>query len=156
MPSTKSANSFAIVKQASNADVAAEKTALAILSASYDAIVGTTAQVVAGIATHDSLQNAINYVPSEGRILFLGVSITENVTVDKIVAVDGKGHGSKLNGTMAFTSNANYCLIKDFRISDNVTFNLGANANYFINMWLAPTKTVTDGGVANSIVYIQE
>jgi len=152
----KKANSFAQVKQASNADIAAERTALSILVASYDAIVGSTAQVLAGIATNATVQGAIDAVPNEGRILVLAGTYTENLTINKTVTIEGKGHGSKLNGTTTFQSGADYCLVQGMRFSDTVTFNLGADANFFGNSWLAPTKTVVDGGVANSVTYIQE
>lgn len=150
----KQANSYAQVKQASNADLFADKTALSILVAAYDAVVGSAADVLAGIATHNSLQGAINAVPSEGKILFLNTTITENVTVNKTVTVEGKGHGSKLNGTITFT--ADYCIMSGLRISDDVTFSAGADANFFVNNWLAPTKTVLDSGTANYKVWIQE
>lgn len=156
MSIVKKTNSFSQIKQASNADLFSDKSALSILVSSYDAIVGTPAQVLGGIATHASLQSAINAVPSEGRILFLSTTVVENININKTVTIEGKGHGSKIVGTVTFQASADYCLVQGLRISDNVTFNLGSDANFFINNWLAPTKTVSDAGSANYKTWIQE
>lgn len=74
-------------------------------------IVGTPAQVAIGMATHSSLQAAINDTTTGGKILLIA-SITENINVNKEgLIICGTGKGAKLNGNL--TLNANYCTVRE-------------------------------------------
>ena len=122
----------------------------------YDAIVGTTAQVASGAATHDTLTAAIAAVQTGGNILFLDNTITENVTVNKTVNIKGKGINSTLNGTLTLASGSSFSLIKWMQFTGNVTINLGVTGCFFTENWLGNTNTLTDNGSGNYKLYITE
>src|SRR5271166_3462934 len=65
----------------------------------WDAVVGSGAQVNAGLATHSSLNAAITFVVSGGANLLLRGTVTENVIITKEVFVQGQGRESIINGT---------------------------------------------------------
>lgn len=114
----------------------------------YDAVVGSSDQVDAGLATHTSIQSAHDAVAVGGKILILQGTYTGSVSLSKKVMLEGKGHGSTINGTV--TISADYCLVRALRFADNVTISSGADANFIRECWIATTKTVTDNGTGNS------
>lgn len=122
----------------------------------FDAIVGSASQVTNGLATHSSVSQAITDTADGGSILVLPGNYIENVTISKKLYIFGKGHTSNINGTVTFTSNSDYSIVKHLRIGDNITLNAGADGIFLREFFLANGKTVTDNGTANSIGYIQE
>lgn len=120
----------------------------------YNAVVGSAAQVIAGVATHSSITAAIAAVATGESILVLPGTFTENVTVNKKVYLTGLGHGSVLNGTLTFS--IDFSSFKLMRVADNVVFSIGADGNILNDCWLAATKTVTDNGTGNLVQLIQE
>jgi len=118
----------------------------------HDAVVGTSEQVSAGFATYTSLQTAIDFLSTGGRILIL-TSITENITWNNSnIAVEGKGRSTEINGSINIVGNGNY--LKLVRCLDNVTLN--GDINFFSESWVAPTYTVTDNGTGNYYNIIEE
>lgn len=118
----------------------------------HDAVVGTSDHVSSGFATHTSLQQAINYLSSGGRILIL-TSVTENIIwANSNIAIEGKGRSTEIVGTLNITGDGNY--LKLVRCLGNVTLN--GDINYFSESWLAPTYTVTNNGAGNYYNIIEE
>lgn len=154
MPITKAANSHANVKQSTSADSQGSAQALSRLIAIYDAVVGSSLQVSSGVATHTSLQAAVNYVTGlgGGSIYVLNVTLTENVTISTTgITVSGKGHTAMLNGNL--TVSANYNDVSGIRVSGNI--GVSGNNNY-LRMWMSSTSTFSDTGLANSSTISQE
>jgi hypothetical protein len=121
---------------------------------SYDQIiVGSSAQVGAGLATHSSLQDALNSVGFSKRIKVLAETISENVTLSQNdVTIEGDGRGSVLSGDL--TISGNNVVIEKMRITGNVTIN--GNSNFLDKVWLSNSSNLTDNGENNSITGILE
>lgn len=154
MPVTNPLNSRANFRRISQADTVG--VVVDSLLQVYSCIVGSAAQVSAGVATHTSIASAISAASAGGNILVLRGTYTENVTVPKEVHLEGAGRGAVLNGTLTFASASTLSSWRRMKIADNVVFSVGANGIFFETIWIATTKTVTDGGVANYKTYITE
>jgi len=111
-------------------------------------VVGSTAQVQAGIAFYDNLQNAINAAPSGGFIEMLNTTSIGNITVNKRVTIFGRGVGSQITGTMTFTSASVNSVIRDVYITGNVSFQASSQGNR-LDGYQTAASTVTDAGVDN-------
>lgn len=130
--------------------------ALGKLNLVYDAIVGSSAQVSSGIAQYSTIASAIAGVPSNGKILVLRGTYVENLTINNNVHIEGQGYGSQLTGTVTFGSSSDYSSFRMMRISDNISFSSGADGIVMRDCWQATSKTITNSGMANSILVIQE
>jgi len=122
----------------------------------YDAVVGSSAQVTAGLANYSSIQAAVTGAPAGGSVLILQGTYTENVTVNQQLFIKGKGLGSLINGTLNFNSGGSFSIMKYFQVSGNVTLNAGANGIYLREFYAGASSVVTDNGTGNSVGYIQE
>jgi hypothetical protein len=112
-------------------------------------VVGSSAQVTAGLAHYSSLQSAINAATADDTILLLNASITENITLNKRLKITGKGHSSSITGTFAVS--VDFCVLRDFAISGNITITSNKS---FIEIW-QPSGTLTDSGTDNAKTIIQ-
>jgi hypothetical protein len=123
------------------------------LNAAYEAIVGSAANVTSGIATHSTLQSAIDALSSGSRILILSGTYTENVTLSKNdITIEGKGRASVLNGNFTVSGSGND--VKGFKIGGNLVM---TGSNYcFVRCWLSATSSYTAGGSSNAVTTIQE
>lgn len=129
--------------------------ALTKINAMFDAVVGSAAQVSAGVATHSSLQSAINAYPTGNIRLLNTYSTSENISVTSSgITIEGEGYGSQINGTLTLSAAVNYATVKNLRITDNIT--LACSASFIRECFLAAGKTLTDSGTANSKLIIQE
>lgn len=103
-------------------------TATQRLLGEWDAIVGTSAQVTAGMATHSSLQAAHDAVAAGSNILVLNnVTLSGATTISKQVHVAGKGKGSVLSGNLTVASGGATSTFHALKVSGNITFNSGAD-----------------------------
>lgn len=109
-----------------------------------NAIVGSTADVSAGKATHSSIQTAISAVSDGSKILILAGTYTENVALSKRIALEGVGYDSFINGT--FSVSANNSVTRDIRINGNIT--LSGNGNRLEGFQLE-ASSVSDTGTGN-------
>jgi hypothetical protein len=121
---------------------------------SYDQIiVGSSAQVDAGLATHSSLQDALNSVGFNKRIKVLAETISENVTLSQNdVTIEGDGRGSVLSGDL--TISGNNVVIEKMKITGDVI--ISGNSNFLDKVWLSNSSNLTDNGENNSITGILE
>ncbi len=127
------------------------------LTAQFNIIVGSAAQVTAGVATHSSLITALASAVDSDRVLLLpGYNSTENISVTKKIYFTGLGASSVITGTVTFTSAADEAHLTNCRITDNVTLNSGADSIIVDNVWIATGKTFTDNGISNYILALQE
>lgn len=111
--------------------------------------VGTAAQVAEGVATHTSLQTAINASVAGGKITVLGgVSSTENIILNKRILIVGEGYDSYINGT--FTLNgSDFSTLKNIRVNQFIV-SAGSDGNIIENCFWATNPT--DSGTGNIIV----
>jgi len=131
------------------------------LAGVYDAIVGTEYQVVEGLSTHTSLQQAINDCSSNNRIALL-VDIAESVTINKSIIIEAKPQTTItgnviISATPSFIPNLHIIgdLTVDASFCDlfmNVEGNIIVNGNgNQIRGQVKEPGTVTDNGYANII-----
>lgn len=122
------------------------------VNALYDEVVGSSAQVTSGAATQTSLTAAIAAVSTDGTILVLKGTYTENPVINKLVFIQGQGHGSVINGTLEFATGSDDSLVQALKITDNITIDAGVNEIQLVTFWQANGKTVI-GDTSNC--YIQ-
>ncbi len=120
------------------------------LGSLYDQIVGSSAQVTAGVATTTLIASAITNAPASGRILILpGYAGTENITINKNLFVTGQGYGSRINGTVTFGASSDQSRLTNCRISDDITLSAGADNVSVDEVWL---DAAADFSVADTVV----
>jgi hypothetical protein len=122
----------------------------------WDAVVGSSAQVNSGLATHTSLNAAIAFVVSGGAIMVLRGTVTENVIVNKEVFIQGQGRGTVINGTVEFQNTSNYSTMQNMKLRNNLTLDSGTTGLYVITCFQANGFNILDYGVDNSIDIFQE
>jgi len=123
-------------------------------------IVGSTAQVSAGIATHASLTDAISDA-AEGNTIFildLDSPITEGstITLNKRVNIVGKGNGSNITDDFIMSSTASKSLIKNVRFDQDITVQTNCNNIIMTDCWASSTSNYIDNGTNNLITILQE
>ena len=121
-----------------------------------DIIVGPASYVSGGYATHTTVQGAIDSASTGQKITVLEGTYVENLTINKKVMIEGKGHGSFVNGTITFGNASDYSLVKWIKIGGNVTLSAGADGIFLRECWQTTGATVTDNGAGNSILVIEE
>jgi len=114
-------------------------------------VVGSTAQVAAGIATHASLTSALSAVSGQ-KVTVLAGTYTENVTISSNCMIEGQGYGTVINGN--FTLSTNYSTIRNLKFGGNVT--VTGSGNFIKECFASSTSTISDSGVANKKEIIQE
>lgn len=118
-----------------------------------DAVVGTSEQVLTGVATHSSIQSAINSAASGSKIFILPGTYTENLTISKSdITIEGKGRLSIINGNVSMSGSGNQVL--GIKVSGNL--DLTGSDYSFVRCWLGSSATFTAGGLYNSLNIIQE
>jgi hypothetical protein len=134
-------------------------TQTAKLTGLYDAIVGTAAQVTAGVATHSTLQAAHDAVAAGSNILVLNnVTLSGNTTLSKRVMVLGKGPGSVLTGNLTVASGAVGSIIKCLKVTGNIAFQAGADRCFMTECYQTSSSTFSNdaSNVDNVINVITE
>jgi len=123
------------------------------LNAQYEAIVGSSANVTAGIATHSTLQSAIDALASGSRILVLAGTYSGNTTLSKNdMTIEGKGRATILSGNLTISGSGDN--VSGFKVGGDLVL---TGSNYcFVRCWLSSTSVYTPGGAGNSVSNIQE
>ena len=131
---------------------------LSKLNLIYDAIVGSAAQVVAGIAQYTSINTALNSVPTGSSVYILPGTYTENIVMplSKELNISGKGRSSVINGTWIFSSGVSYCIVENLRITGNIAFSGTGGGNFFRKIFIPSSVVVNDLGVGNSKLIMVE
>jgi hypothetical protein len=122
----------------------------------YDFVVGSSAQVNAGKATHTTIGAALSVAFSGAKILVLQGTYVENVTITNKVFLEGKGNGSFINGTLTIQPGGSYSAVKWLRWGGNITLQTSANAIFLRECWQVTGLSISDSGTANSVLVIQE
>lgn len=125
----------------------------------FDYVIGSAAQVTAGIATHSSFAafkaDAAAYLNGKS-VLILPGTYTENFVSTKRLFIQGKGQESILDGTLTMDTGSSLSTIRNMKFTGNVTFNATTGGIFFSENYLATSKKVFDSGAGNSYKYIQE
>ena len=126
------------------------------IDAIYDAIVGSAAQVTANVATHSTLAAAIAAVSAGDQILLLDVTTTENITLAKKVTIVGKGEASVLDGTLQLSSGAGLSVIKNLKVTGNITIDSGVNNVNLSEIFVSAGVVISDSGTGNWVFAFEE
>lgn len=154
MAVVKIINKKALVKQKTQADIEQSPAIANRILSLYDAVIGSSAQVITGAASHSSLTSALSNVSAGSKILILKGVYTENVTIDKKCFIEGQGHSSSITGTFTLNGSSDYSTVINLRFNGNVTIN--SNGNFVRECFQATGSSITDNGTANSILVVQE
>lgn len=119
-------------------------------------VVGTYAQVTAGVASHSTWTAAIAAAASGDTVRGLNATWVENVTVTKQLQIVGLGYGTYINGSLTLNSSASHCTITGLRVNNDVTLDSGADANVMRDIFLPVDKTFVDNGDGNLLEGMQE
>lgn len=122
----------------------------------YDAIVGSASDVSAGFANYTSIQAAHDALSAGAKIYVLSRTITESLTISKIITIEGKSRSSQLTGNLIIQSGGAYSLIRSIRFVGNITLNASANSILIRDCWQATGYSITNNGTGNSILVAQE
>lgn len=122
----------------------------------YKAVLGSAAQVTAGVATHSTWAAMIAAVAAGDCVRILPGTWVENVTVNKQLQIEGSGYGSFIDGSLTLTSAADRCTIEGLRVDDDITLNSGSDGNVIKNVFLPSGKTFVDNGTGNLLEGMQE
>lgn len=115
----------------------------------WDAIVGSAAQVTAGLATHSSVTSAMAALSAGNTIKLLQGTFTENIVQSKNLLIEGSGYGTKIVGTWTVNTGSELSYMSRFRISDNITISSGMTSMVsFDSMWFASGKSFIDNTVS--------
>lgn len=113
----------------------------------YHAIVGSAAQVTDRIATHTSLQLAIDTASTGDTILVLaGTYLTSDITLNKRLSIIGQGYDSYINANITFSS-CSFASINSIRFN-RILLGGGSNGNIINAFW---SVDPLDNGIGNNI-----
>lgn len=117
-----------------------------------EVIVGSSAQVSAGVAQYNTVQAGINAVSNGGKVMVLKGTYSESLTIAKEVFIEGQGRSTVVTGTIALSSGSTGSLVKYVKFGDNVTLATGANNVIVTDCWAATSKTIINNGTNNIIL----
>lgn len=109
----------------------------------FDAVVGNSAQVAAGKATHTSTQAAHDYVPVGGTILILRGAPNSGVNITKNVFITGQGRGSEL-GYSTLQASASLCTIKNLRFVGGAYIYNGSVGHIIYGVFIPSGQSISD------------
>ena len=123
-------------------------------------VVGSTAQVTAGKATHYALSAALLDANAGDTIYILELDnpITESadITLNKRLNIIGKGNGSNISDNFVLTSTASKSLIKNVRFGKDLTVQADCNNLIVTDCWADSGSAFSDNGTNNLITLLQE
>lgn len=129
---------------------------LIILTTLYQRIVGSSAQVTAGLANYSTIASALAAANSGDAIFILGGTYTENPTITKKVSIFGTGEGSNIVGTITFDTSSDYSSMQNIRTTQNVVINSGVVGITVPSIFLASGKTFTANGSGCLLLAMKE
>ena len=108
-------------------------------------VVGSPSQLAAGIATHSSINSAIQSSASGAVILILQGTYNENVVVDRQLYLVGKGFSSIINGTVSFNTGSSYSSMKLCQVQNNIIIATAASGVIVTENWINSGFTCSGG-----------
>lgn len=128
------------------------------VSAQYNYILGSAAQVASGSATNSTFASIVQ---ADGdRILILpGYVTSESWTVTKKLFITGLGNTSQITGSVTFATGSSKAIIKECKVTTGITTNSGVDGVHADEgLWFPTGITFTDNStqLANFLQAIQE
>lgn len=126
----------------------------------YNIVVGSSAQVTAGIAQYATMATAIAAASAGDRIIVLpGYNTAETVTINKQLYVTGLGRATVISGDINFTASSDFSYLTNLKVIGNINLLAGADGVVCDPVWLASSTTsfVVDSTVTGEyLLGIQE
>lgn len=128
------------------------------LTAQFNVVMGSAAQVTAGTATNSTFAG---YTQADGdRVLILpGYATNEAVSITKKLYIQGLGNTSQILGAITLNTGASYTRMSGFRTTNNLTIASGVVGCYVNEVWFSGTNTFVDNNgvpAVNVLFGIQE
>ena len=121
--------------------------------AKIDIIVGSQAQVDAGIATHSNIQNALNDAGFGRSVRILSGTYVGAVTISQSdLLIYGEGRQSIIQGNVTVSGDNN--VLRELKVDGNMTFTAASENNTVKEGWVS--GSLTDNGTNNSLTLIME
>jgi hypothetical protein len=124
------------------------------LNSLYDAVVGSAAQVAAGIANYTTLTAALPNVPSGGTVLMLRGIYAEVPTITQEVHITGQGRSTVISGICTFGAGSLFSSAQMLKFGSNIVFNASAIGNIVTDCWQQTGGTIGEGVVGNNLIDI--
>lgn len=116
----------------------------------YDAVVGSSAQVASGMATHSSIGSALSAVGVNGIVKVLRGTFVENVTISQTQRLIGMGVASQVTGDLSLVS-VDKAYVVGMNFSGDITLDSGTTESMIIESYVELTSDVNDNGSGNYI-----
>lgn len=129
---------------------------LTILATLYTRIVGSAAQVTAGVATDSTIAGAIAACVAGNSILLLAGTYTENPNIAIGLTIEGTGENCIVAGSITFASGSQYSYMRGIRTTQTITLNTGTYGIIITEVFLATGQTFIDNGIGNLVSGTQE
>lgn len=126
------------------------------LTATNGVVVGSAAQVAAGVADYSSISAALAAANAGDVITVLKGTYVESVTMTRENHIRGQGYSTVVTGTWTISGTCNYASVCSLRFNGNVVVSSGATGNLITDFWIASSSSVTDSGTNTLYVGIQE
>ncbi len=127
-----------------------------ILAGLYTRIVGTAAQVTAGIATDSTIAGAISACVAGNSILILAGTYTENPNIAIKLTIQGTGENCNIAGSITFASGSDYSYLRGIRTTQSITLNSAVSGVIVTEVFLASGMTFVDNSTGSMVSGIQE
>ncbi len=114
-----------------------------------DIIVGSAQNVTDGVADYSVIADAITAATAGNKILILAGTFTENIAVSKRLFIEGKGYDTVISGTLTINDASDFSLIKQLKVTGNITFDAASTGNRLTDIWQTEASTITDNGDNN-------
>ena len=115
----------------------------------FSAVVGTSLDLAANVATHTDLQSAINDVNPGEKIKVLVGTFLDAVNINKRVYIEGSGHDTHIDGIVTFSTA--FCYVKEFRFGNSLTLDGASKGNIIAYCWQDLGESFSDTGTVNSV-----
>lgn len=120
----------------------------------YDAVVGSTAQVTSGMATHNSIGSALTAVGVDGIVKVLRGTFVENVTISQRQRLIGMGVDTQVTGNLSIVA-VDKAYVVGMNFSGNMTLDSATTESMIIESYVASNSVITDNGSGNYIQLTQ-
>jgi len=126
----------------------------------WDAILGSTAEVAGGIATHDSFDDAAIAIATGEVMLVLPGTHSCGGTLANNIYIKGMGRGSVLDCSLTIDATQSFTWLHGVKFTDDVVIATGSGGNVVNPVWFANGKGTQNfgdaSGNANYIIQFEE
>lgn len=120
----------------------------------YDAVVGSSAQVTSGMATHSTISAALTAAGADGIVKVLRGTFVENVTISQRQRLIGMGVATQVTGDLDLVS-VDKAYVCGMNFSGDVTLDSATTESMIVESYVGLASDVSDNGSGNYIQLTQ-